>query len=235
MTPRSLASALLLPLGFLGALALRAQALALDFANETVGAEPRAMLPMVGFWTIAKEGGKLVLKVDGGKWKEGQSGTNLADKARSIYGERYAEFLDSVKAFAYFPYVVAKGVDSFDGGEISVRFKPLAGRVDQGAGILFNLKPSGDYLALRANALENNLVLWRVVKGKRSMVKWIRNTPTATLQWHELKVSVRGQELKGSLDGKLRLEHRLDQPVTGRVGLWSKADSVVLFDDFRVN
>lgn len=236
MNLRPFASTLILALVAFTSPSLRAQstALTLDFSNETPGAEPKTMLPMVGFWTIAKDGQNLVLKVDGGKWQEGQSGSNLADKARSIYGERYAEFLDSVKAFAYFPYVVAKGVDSFGSGEITVRFKALAGRVDQGAGILFNLKPNGDYLSLRANALENNLVLWKVVKGKRSMVKWIRNTPTTTQQWHDLKLVAQGQKIEGYLDGKKYLEHTLDQPVSGKVGLWSKADSVVLFDDFKV-
>jgi len=53
---------------------------------------------------------------------------------------------------------------------------------------LFNLKPNGDYLTVRANCLENNLVLWKFEKGKRSAVKWVRNTPTATNQWHDLKV-----------------------------------------------
>lgn len=215
-------------------LAAQSAPTAVDFSAETAGAEPKTMLPMVGNWTITQDNGRKVLKVDGTRWQEGQSGANLADKARGLYGERYAEFLDSVKTFAYFPYVVAKTVGDFQGGEIAVRFKALAGRIDQGAGILFDLKPNGDYLAMRANALENNLVLWRVVKGKRSSVKWVRNTPTSTQQWHDLKVVVRGKTVEGYLDGKLYLEHTLDQPVTGRVGLWSKADSVVLFDNYKV-
>jgi len=206
-----------------------------DFSPETVGAEPRAMLPMVGHWTIAQEGGRKVLKVDGTQWREGQSGTSLADKARTIYGERYAEFLDSVKAFAYFPYAVARDVPDFQNGEISLRFKPLAGRVDQAGGILFDLKPNGDYLALRANALEHNLVLWRVVKGRRSSVKWVRNTPTPSGQWHDLKLVVHGRTVEGYLDGKRVLEHTLDRPVSGRVGIWTKADSVCLFDAYRVD
>lgn len=205
-----------------------------DLASETVGAEPKAMIPMVGNWTITQDNGRKVLKVDGTKWREGQSGANLADKARAVYGERYAEFLDSVTAFAYFPYVVAKEVGDFRDGEITMRFKALAGRVDQAGGILFDLKPNGDYLAMRANALENNLVLWRVVKGKRSSVKWIRNTPTPTGQWHDLKLVVRGRTVEGYLNGKRVLEHTLDQPVSGRVGIWTKADSVCVFDEFRV-
>lgn len=207
----------------------------IDLSSETIGAEPKAMIPMVGNWTITQDSGKKVLKVDGTRWQEGQSGANLADKARAVYGERYAEFLDSVKAFAYFPYVVAKEVGDFREGEITMRFKALAGRVDQAGGILFDLKPNGDYLAMRANALENNLVLWRVVRGKRSSVKWVRNTPTPTGRWHDLKLVVRGRTVEGYLDGKRVLEHTLDQPISGRVGIWTKADSVCLFDEFRVN
>jgi len=104
----------------------------------------------------------------------------------------------------------------------------------QGAGILFNLKPNGDYLTVRANPLENNLVLWKFEKGKRSSVKWIRNTPTPTRQWHDLKVRVAGSKVEGYLDGKLYLEHTLPEPVTGRIGLWSKADSHVYFDAYTV-
>ena len=139
-----------------------------------------------------------------------------------------------MQAFAYFPYTVAKDVEDFHNGEISMRFKGISGRIDQGAGILFDLKSSGDYLALRANPLENNLVLWKFEKGKRSSVKWIRNTPTPTRTWHDLKVRIAGKKVEGYLDGKLTLEHDLPAPVAGRVGLWSKADSYVYFDDYTV-
>ena len=205
-----------------------------DFSNETVGAEPKSFLAVVGYWSIGAEGDNKFLVVDGRRWKEGQPAANLADKARAIYGERYAEFLDNVQAYAYFPYAVAQGVDDFRGGEISFRFKPVAGRIDQGAGILFNLKPNGDYLLIRANALENNLVLFKYEKGKRSSVKWIRNTPTPSGQWQDLKVRIDGAKVEGYLNGKLYLEDTLPAPVSGRIGVWSKADSVVYFDDYRV-
>src|SRR5205085_2033836 len=166
------------------ALALRLPATAhqfkIDVANETVGAEPKALLPVVGVWRVESERGNTLLAVDGRQWKEGQSSAGIADKARALYGERYAEFLDRVQAYAYYPYVVAKDVDNFTNGEISVRFQGLSGRIDQGAGILFNLKPNGDYLTIRANCLENNLILWKFEKGRRSSVEWVRNTPTAS-------------------------------------------------------
>src|SRR5205807_2384396 len=174
----------------------------IDFSSETVGADPKSLVAVVGIWRIESEGGKNVLSVDGRQWKEGQSSAGLADKARALYGERYAEFLDRVQAYAYFPYAVFKDVQDFRNGEISVRFEGLSGRIDQGAGILFNLKPNGDYLTIRANCLENNLVLWKFDKGKRSSVKWIRNTPTATRQWHDLKVRIAGAKVEGYLDGK---------------------------------
>lgn len=210
----------------------RAEPLKLDFTGETVGAEPKSLIPVVGIWRVENERGNTVLAVDGRQWKEGQSAAGLAEKAKTLYGERYAEFLDRVQAFAYYPYAVVKDIDDFKSGEIAVRFEGISGRIDQGAGILFNLKTNGDYLALRANPLENNLVLWKFENGRRSQVKWIRNTPTPTRTWHDLKVRIAGQKVEGYLNGKLTLEHEWSAPVRGRIGLWSKADSYVLFDDY---
>jgi hypothetical protein len=142
--------------GALGALfifANAAQPVKIDFADDTVGAEPKSFLSVVGVWRIEAEGDNKVLAVDGRQWKEGQTSTGMADKARALYDDRYAEFLDRVQAYAYFPYIVAKDVTDFRDGEISVRFEGISGRIDQGAGILFNLKPNGDYLTIRANPL----------------------------------------------------------------------------------
>ena len=219
-------------LGLSSITAAAPQTMKADLSNETVGTEPKSFLSVVGVWRIEAENGRNVLTVDGRQWKEGQSSAGLADKARALYGERYAEFLDRVQAYAYFPYAVFKDVQDFRNGEINVRFEGLSGRIDQGAGILFNLKPNGDYLTIRANCLENNLVLWKFEKGKRSSVKWTRNTPTATRQWHDLKVRIAGAKVEGYLDGKLYLEHTLPEPVSGRIGLWSKADSHMYFADF---
>jgi hypothetical protein len=210
------------------------QPLKIDFSDESVGAEPKSFVSVVGVWRVEADGNNKVLVVDGRQWKEGQTSAGIADKARALYGERYAEFLDRVQTYAYFPYAVAKDISDFRNGEISVRFEGISGRIDQGAGILFNLKENGDYLTVRANPLENNLVLWKFEKGRRSSVKWIRNTPTPTRQWHDLKVRIGGAKVEGYLDGKLYLEHTLPEPVLGRIGLWSKADSHMYFDDYSV-
>ena len=233
---KSIATIAIASVGIVGLLSysIAEQAVKADFSDETVGAEPKSFVSVVGVWRIEADGNNKVLVVDGRQWKEGQTDAGIADKARALYGDRYAEFLDRVQAYAYFPYTVAKDVADFRNGEISVRFEGISGRIDQGAGILFNLKTNGDYLTVRANPLENNLVLWKFEKGKRSSVKWIRDTPTATRQWHDLKVRVAGTKLEAYLDGKRYLEHVLPAPVSGRVGLWSKADSHMFFDDYTV-
>ena len=97
-----------------------------DLATETAGAEPKSLVPVVGVWRIENEGSKKVLAVDGRQWKEGQSSAGIADKARALYGERYAEFLDRVQAYAYFPYVVAKEVEDFKNGEEPERISGAA-------------------------------------------------------------------------------------------------------------
>lgn len=212
-----------------------AEAMTIDLSQEKAGAEPSAFAAAVGHWSIGTaENNKKVLVVDGTKWSRGQTSAGLADKARALYGERYAEFLDNVTAYAFFPIAILKSVDDFREGEISLRFKGIAGRIDQAAGIIFNVKPNGDYLILRANCLENNLVLFKYEHGKRSQIKWIRDTPTPSRQWHDLKLEVAGKHVKGYLDGKLDIEYDLSGPVSGKIGVWSKADSVVHFDDYRV-
>src|ERR1044071_4344541 len=165
----------------------------------------------------------------------GQPAGGLAQNARAIYGSRHEEFIDNVKAVAYFPYAVAKDIDDFHDGKISMRFKLVAGQLDQCAGILFNLKPNGDYLTVRFNGKEDNVVLWTFNKGKRSFVK--RGTENVHLDWNQwasLKISVHGTSLQAYLNDKLLLEYTLAAPVEGRIGVWSKTDSVSYFDDYTV-
>jgi hypothetical protein len=207
----------------------------IDLSSEAPGAESKKFLSVVGNWVITQDEGKKVLMVDGREWKRGQPAGGLADKARLIYGSRHEEFIDNVKAFAYFPYAVAKGIDDFHNGEISIRFKLVDGKLDQCAGILFNLKPNGDYLTVRFNGKEDNLVLWTFNKGKRSFVKkGSENMPLAMKQWHTMKIVIAGTQLKGYLNGKLLLEHTMAEPVSGKIGVWSKTDSVSYFNDFVI-
>jgi len=206
-----------------------------DLSQEKVGREPANFLSVVGNWSIVDDGGKKVLAVDGRRWLRGQPSGGLADKARAIYGARNEEFIDNVKAWAYFPYAVAKDVPDFSDGEISIRFKIVAGQLDECAGILFNLKSNGDYLTVRFNGMEDNVVLWTFNKGTRKFVKkGTENMPLARNQWHTLQIAVHGTSLQASLNGKHLLDYTLPEPVSGRVGVWSKTDSVSYFDDFTV-
>ncbi len=216
--------------------AQRNQSIGVDVSKEQVGAESAKFLSVVGNWVVVNDEGKQVFAVDGRQWQKGQPAGGLAEKARAIYGSRHEEFIDNVKAFAYFPYAVARDVEDFHNGDISVRFKLVAGQLDQCAGILFNLQPNGDYLAVRFNGKEDNVVLWTFNQGKRSFVKkGSENVPLAMNEWHALQISVHGTELQAALDGKHLLDYTLPAPVSGKVGLWSKTDSVSYFDDFKVS
>jgi hypothetical protein len=229
---KSLAVSVLSVLFALGAFAAQVR---VDLAKEKEGAEPTRFLSVVGDWSIAADAGKKVLMVDGRQWKNGQPAGGLADKARAIYGSRHEEFIDNVKAFAYFPYAVANGVDNFTDGEIAMRFKLLGGALDQCAGILFNLKPNGDYLAVRFNGKEDNLVLWTFDKGKRSFVKkGVKDVHIPYNEWHAMKIAVHGTQLEGYLDGEKLLDYTLAVPVSGKVGVWSKTDSISEFDEYSV-
>jgi hypothetical protein len=207
----------------------------ISVAGERVGTEPSRFVPLVGNWTVATDAGRKVVFVDGREWKRGQPANGLAAKARAIYGSRHEEFIDNVKQFAYFPIAVAREIGDFRNGEITTRFKLVGGTLDRCAGILFNVQPNGDYLTVRFNGTEDNLVLWKFVNGKRSFVKrGTENVPIANGTWHDMKVVVNGTQLEGWLDGKKLLDYTLEAPVSGKVGLWSKTDSMSEFDGFEV-
>ena len=221
-----------------GALAQRTakpKSLRIDLSKEKAGKESTKFLSVVGNWSIVDDGGAKVLGVDGRQWLRGQPAGGLAQNARAIYGARHEEFIDNVKAFAYFPYAVLKDVDDFQNGTISLRFKLVDGKLDQCAGILFNLKPNGDYLTVRFNGKEDNVVLWTFVKGKRSFVKkGSENVPLQMNTWHTLEISINGTTLGASLDGRHLLDYTLPEPVAGKIGVWSKTDSVSYFDQYTV-
>jgi hypothetical protein len=216
-------------------LAAAAESIRVDVSQEKPGGEPAHFLGVVGNWVVAQDGTRSVLMVDGRQWKKGDPSGGLADKARLIYGSRHEEFIDNVKAFAYYPYAVAQGIDDFQNGEISVRFQMIDGALDRCSGILFNLKPNGDYLTVRFNGTEDNLVLWTFNQGVRKFVKrGSEEMPLQMKQWYSIKIAVHGTRLEGYLNGKLLLEYTLPEPVSGKIGVWSKTDSVSYFDDFTV-
>jgi hypothetical protein len=205
-----------------------------SFDSDPVGVPSPSFEAVVGDWYVTEADKTRGLKVDGSKWRNGVPSASLADQAKRLYGDRYAEFLDGVKAFAFFPLAVWKSDPPSGDLSITVRFYPLAGSVDQAAGIAFGVEPDGSYFGARANALEDNILYFHVVKGKRTVIDNVRNVSTPTKTWHTLSVELRGKSLLVRFDGQERLDKALDRAPTGKVGLWSKADSQVLFDDFKV-
>ena len=192
-----------------------------------------AFEPVVGDWSLGEAAGVKGTLVDGSKWRDGTPSVNLADQAKRLYGERYAEFLDGVKTFAFFPLAIAKDPPPEGDLRIRVRFYPIAGKVDQAAGIAFAIAPDGSYLGVRANALEDNILFFKVVKGKRTVFDNVRNVPTPSRTWHTLTLDIRGKKITVDLDGTKRFEKTLETAPAGLIGLWSKADSQVLFDAFE--
>jgi hypothetical protein len=190
--------------------------------------------PVVGEWRTEERG----FAVDGTKWREGTPSANLADQAKRLYGDRYAEFLDGVKAYAFYPLALRRDPPPEGDLRLEVRFLPLEGKIDQAAGIAFGAAPDGSYWGVRANALEDNILFFKVVRGKRTVLDTIRNIPTPSKTWHTLALEIRGKEITVHLDGAKRFVKTLgpegaSRPA-GRVGLWSKADSHVVFGELVI-
>ena len=140
---------------------------------------------------------------------------------------------------APFP-VCFKNDTNLKDGFVEAKFKPVAGKGDQAGGVIWRVRDSNDYYIARANALEGNVVVYKTANGKRSSLDiagrkggyGVKET-VASGQWHTLRVEFAGNHFKLIFDGK----HLFDVEDTtfteaGKVGVWTKADSVTLFDDF---
>lgn len=130
---------------------------------------------------------------------------------------------------------------SFRNGEVSVAFKPVDGSIDRAAGVVWRYQDPNNYYIARANALENNVVLYKVENGTRLSIA-PKGLPSraygvkhevASGRWSTLRVVFQGRTLTVFLNGE-RLFDTEDQTFTGagRVGLWTKADSLTYFADF---
>ncbi len=130
-----------------------------------------------------------------------------------------------------FPWCVKKDA-SFADGFVEVKFKPVSGREDQAGGIVWRWKDGNHYYVARANALENNVSLYYTENGRRNTLKYV-DAPVPGNVWHTLRVEFSGKKIRVILDGKPYIEVE-DGHIggAGAVGVWTKADSVTLFDDF---
>jgi alanine dehydrogenase len=131
-----------------------------------------------------------------------------------------------------FPWCVKKDASLAD-GHVEVKLKPMRGRQDQAGGVVWRWKDGDNYYVARANALENNVSLYYTDKGRRITLKYV-DAPVPLNTWHTLRVEFAGTRIRVALNGKVYIE--LDDAHiggAGSVGVWTKADSVTAFDDFR--
>ena len=141
-----------------------------------------------------------------------------------------------------FPLCVYEGFTGRD-VDISVKYKPVSGKEDRAAGIVWRYQDHDNYYIVRANANENNVVLYKVEKGRRTDLPLVGKGRTygakATIpsgEWGTLRVVAKGSRFEVYSNGiKLFEVEDTTFPMAGKVGLWTKADSVTLFDDLTIN
>jgi len=118
--------------------------------------------------------------------------------------------------------------------EVTVRFKAVSGKVDQAAGLVARFRDKDNYYIVRANALENNVRLYKVVGGNRKQFAG-KNVQVSAGAWHALKLAAQGNHFTVFFDDTRLFEADDDTlPQPGEVGLWTKADSVTYFDDLTI-
>jgi 3-keto-disaccharide hydrolase len=128
--------------------------------------------------------------------------------------------------------VCIKEDSSIKDGFVEVKFKPVSGKEDQAGGVIWRCKDADNYYIARANALEDNLTIYHTIKGKRVSFKNV-DTKVASGEWHALRVDFEGNKFTVTFDGKKLIKATDDSfKDAGKVGVWTKADSVTLFDDF---
>ncbi|UFW46502.1 MULTISPECIES: family 16 glycoside hydrolase [Bradyrhizobium] len=139
---------------------------------------------------------------------------------------------------ATFPVAIKNGSSVRD-GFVEVKFKAIAGSEDRAAGIIWRAKDADNYYVVRANAMEDNVVLYKTIKGVRTSLDIVGrkggygiSAPVASGQWHTLRCDFMGNRFKVTYDGKPIFDVE-DGTIhdAGMIGLWTKADSVTLFDD----
>jgi hypothetical protein len=128
--------------------------------------------------------------------------------------------------------VCLKDDTSLTDGFVEVKFKALSGKEDQAGGIIWRAKDANNYYVARANALEHNVTIYHTIDGRRTEKKRA-NMKVAPNQWHTLRVDFQGSRFTVKFNGQKALDWD-DETFkdAGKVGVWTKADSVTVFDDF---
>jgi len=132
---------------------------------------------------------------------------------------------------ATFPVCIKEDTQLKD-GFVEVKFKPVAGKEDRAGGVIWRCKDANNYYIARANALEDNVTIYHTIGGRRVAFK-SANTKVASGVWHALRVDFRGSHFTVIFDGTKVIEaDDTSFADAGKIGVWTKADSVTLFDDF---
>jgi hypothetical protein len=201
--------------------------------SATLAAQGPGLTGVVGLWRAVDDGGP-ALQIDGATWKGTTDPAEARAIGQSLFGAASDTFVANATAPGAFPLAVSRTAGAFTGGTLRVQFKMVAGASDQTAGIAFDLQPNGEYLFLRYNTKDGNLALWAYRAGERARVKDGETHAQLPMKvWHTLAVTIAGTKLTAAVPAaKLSFEHTLDRAVTGRVGVWTKRDSVTTFRDF---
>ena len=185
----------------------------ITFANTAAGAPP----PDFAFARTGSGGP--------GKWA-------VVDDA-SAEGGRAVEQTSAEKTDYRFPLAIYQPVSARDVA-VSVRFKPVAGKVDRAGGIALRLQDADNYYVVRTNALEDNVRFYHVIKGRRTELK-SATLKVAVNEWHTLALHAEGDRFTVTFDGK-QLYTVTDKAIAqpGKVALWTKADSITRFDRLAI-
>jgi pyruvate,water dikinase len=203
-----------------------------DFLNQSTGSQLPGFYTPEGDWRKqdAEKEGEVLIQ-DGSRWASGL-GSGFAGFMGKMMGAKYQELLDNVKAYYYFPLAIAKESSAGD-AVVSIRVKPMGGRIDQAGGLAFGLRNVGNYFVLRVNALENNLILFEFVNNRRFSRASVP-LEIETGRWYDIRVETRGNHILGYVDDELLIDTTSQWPAHGYVGLWAKADSVTAFKDLTI-
>jgi len=161
-----------------------------------------------------------------------KSSSSIAGMMGKAIGKSYQEFLDNIEAYYYFPIAILKDSE-ISCGTTSVKIKPVRGNIDRAGGIAFGIKNIGNYFVLRTNALEDNVILFEYINGRRMQRVSVRKRVESN-EWHSLKVEIRDNLIKGYFNNKIIIEYNTERQLKGFIGLWTKADSVTYFDEMVI-
>ncbi len=119
--------------------------------------------------------------------------------------------------------------------DVSVKGKPLSGKEDQSAGLIFRAKDARNYYLVRSNGLEDNFRLYTMTDGKRKQIASAKVDPPKVGEWHTIRVVAKGKKIQAYIGDKRLIDHEDATFAEGYVGLWTKADSVTEFDDLEAS